>query len=277
MQQAKVNKQLKSFQKLRLFRRHLLWRFAALRYQFKFSGQNLVFVTGCDFTHFKSLIQLLRSIQNAEPNSKVITYDFGWSEAQVSELKLIMDSWSNLEVRRFQFEKFPSYFNMKINGGQYAWKPIIIQEVSKETNDFVLYCDAGNVIDKRLTWVRKIINRDGIYCPTSSGTVNDWTHVGMLDYYRFSSRYLRYKNLNAAVIGFDPNMLKITQLLDEWADCALTQKCIAPEGSSRENHRFDQSALTLLAYRIGLVKRTRSTYLNRMWEPIGLRIQQDID
>lgn len=266
-----------TFPRLRLLRRHVLWRVSALRYQLEKSNQNLVFVTGCDFSHFQSMLQLLHSIKKSEPTSKVIAYDLGLSEIQLDELQLLGNTWPCIEIRKFQFEKFPPYFNMEINGGQYAWKPIIIKEVSEQTNDFVLYCDAGNIVDKRLTWVRKIINHDGMYCPTSSGRVIDWTHNGMLDYYDFSSQFLCFKNLNAAVIGIDPNSTKVIKLLHDWEECALTRDCIAPLGSSRENHRMDQSALTLLSYKIGLVKRRRSIYLNRIWEPIGLRIQQDID
>jgi hypothetical protein len=37
-------------------------------------------------------------------------------------------------------------------------------------------------------------------------------------------------------------------MVDEWAKCALDEACIAPPGSSLHNHRYDQTALSILSY-----------------------------
>ena len=37
-----------------------------------------------------------------------------------------------------------------------------------------------------------------------------------------------------------------------WRECSLDVECIAPSGSHRGNHRQDQAALTVLAWRHGL-------------------------
>lgn len=42
-------------------------------------------------------------------------------------------------------------------------------------------------------------------------------------------------------------MCRYTQLARPWYECSITRQCIAPDGSSRENHRQEQSALTILA------------------------------
>lgn len=36
-----------------------------------------------------------------------------------------------------------------------------------------------------------------------------------------------------------------------WYECSITRQCIAPDGSSRKNHRQDQAALTVLAILTG--------------------------
>ena len=51
---------------------------------------------------------------------------------------------------------------------------------------------------------------------------------------------------NGAIVGLQT----CSRLLWEWAQCASIKACIAPPGSSRGNHRQDQSALTLLLYRV---------------------------
>jgi len=45
-------------------------------------------------------------------------------------------------VRLFEFWKYPSYFNISIARGEYAWKPVIIKEVVDEY-PLVLWLDAG--------------------------------------------------------------------------------------------------------------------------------------
>ena len=57
-------------------------------------------------------------------------------------------------------------------------------------------------------------------------------------------RFLKLKTLN-------PNscfgIRRYTQLARPWYECSITRQCIAPDGSNRETHRQDQSALTILA------------------------------
>ena len=43
----------------------------------------------------------------------------------------------------------------------------------------------------------------------------------------------------------------VREMIQAWAACAHDAFCIAPPGSSRANHRQDQSALSILAARFG--------------------------
>ena len=52
-------------------------------------------------------------------------------------------------------------------------------------------------------------------------------------------------NVNAAIIGIDRR--EYESVVRQWEACALVAECIAPWSASRRNHRFDQSALTVLA------------------------------
>jgi len=52
---------------------------------------------------------------------------------------------------------------------------------------------------------------------------------------------------NGAIIGFSRRGRAYADLLLPWVECANDERCIAPPGSSRSNHRQDQAALTMLA------------------------------
>ena len=62
---------------------------------------------------------------------------------------------------------------------------------------------------------------------------------------------LRYRMLSAGLVGLRYGHAGVRELVREWAACALRKECIAPAGSSRANHRQDQSALSILAQRFG--------------------------
>jgi len=46
---------------------------------------------------------------------------------------------------------------------------------------------------------------------------------------------------------WDCVVCRYSELARPWYECSITRQCIAPDGSSRKNHRQDQSALTVLA------------------------------
>jgi len=265
------------FALLRLIRRWMLWHVSGIRYFFYASNQNLVVVTGANHNHFKSLKQFVASAIKYEPFSKVIIFDLGLTASQSAEIRRLIETNPLVEIREFLFKNYPPHLNIEVNAGEYAWKPVIIGEICSESDGFVLWCDSGNVIDKRLSWIRRIVQRDGIYCPFSAGTIAEWTHPGMLSFLKLDDRYKGLQNLNAAVICLNPRNPEISKLIIDWHNCALNVNCISPKGSSRANHRQDQAALTSIAVRNGVIKATRPKYVNQLWEPLGLRIQCDVD
>lgn len=255
----------------------MFWYFSAWSYWWQNSDFPLIFVTAADASHSKSLVQLIDSLVVFEPNSKVIIYDLGLTSAQLNSVIQRYALLPDIQIRAFEYKKYPDFFDVKVDAGQYAWKPSIIRETCCELMLPFIWMDSGNVIDHKLTWVRKFLSRDGFYCPMSSGSIQDWTHPMMCNFLNLDPDLLPLRNLNAAVIGFDPRVPKVLSLINKWAECALHRECIAPIGSSRSNHRQDQAALTILAYQTKVIKFRRPYYANQIWEPLGFRVQCDIE
>ena len=54
---------------------------------------------------------------------------------------------------------------------------------------------------------------------------------------------------NGAFIGLHTGSETARALLREWRACSLDLECIAPGNSTRRDHRQDQAALTVLAWK----------------------------
>ncbi|QTE23644.1 DUF1647 domain-containing protein [Polaribacter cellanae] len=245
--------------------------FLQIQLSFHSFSKDLVIVTGSDSSHFKSLLQLLESLKIHEKKSKKIVYDLGLT---TDENEILKNNFPEFEVRKFDYSKYPSYFNIKISAGEYAWKPVIINDVLNEFKTAVCWLDGGNKVVKTLNSIRKLLKLYGFYSPFSKGVISDWTHPKTLDFLGVlnNKSLLKQRNLNGACVCADYNNLNARNLIKNWSDCAKNKDCIAPEGSSRENHRQDQAVLSVLAYRDipNIAKKM-------IFKKLGFKTHQDID
>lgn len=230
---------------------------------------SLHIVTAADSSHGDSLIQLLGSIYIHEPQATVEVVDMGLSNEQLRNIGNLFPELK-MKISEFHFEKYPSFFNVKVNAGEYAWKPIIIYNSSLETNSRVLlWLDAGDVITGKLIAERHAVIKYGFWSPKSAGTIREWTHSGLLSKFGFSPKQLGSRNFNGAIVGFCPGGSKGQLLLELWALTAMQKSWIAPEGSNRENHRQDQALLSVLA--VALDRKTRPS------RPSRILLHQDVE
>lgn len=242
-----------------------------IRLSFFVSKQDLVIVTGSDSSHFKSLQQLLKSLSIHEKKTKVIVFDLGITTSESEKMK---NDFPDFELRTFEYSRYPSYFNIKENAGEYAWKPVIINNILNEFKTSVCWLDGGNKITKPLTSIRKMIELYGFYSPFSKGTISDWTHpktlacLGVSD----NKNLLKQRNLNGACVSADYNNIEVRNVIQKWSDWAKSKECIAPEGSSRKNHRQDQAVLSALVY-----KQIPEVGKKMTYRKFGFKTHQDID
>lgn len=206
-------------------------------------ADGITLVTGASTNHFGCLKNLLYSVGVHEAGARTIVYDLGLKNAELKELQS-----QNCEVRRFPYEFYPPHLNIKVEAGQYAWKPVIVADLLRELKGPVLWLDAGDLVYARLDRIRRLLNRCGVYSPRTSDTITKWTHPLTLQYLRASPDLLPKVNRNGAIVGFNPAFPGVSELAEEWKACALDRDCIAPAGSSRKNHRQDQAVLSVLLY-----------------------------
>ena len=208
---------------------------------------NIIFVTAAEKNYFNQLESLLKSY-NKYLSNKLIVYDLGLSENQYQYLK---DNFKNLEIIKFQFNQYPKfigeYFDDKL--GNYAWKPIIVDQVMQQHKSKVVWLDSGNLVTRKIIFLKIALTAAGLVVPTSSNTIKDWTHPMTIKYIGINKKFLNGNNYASGLIGFDYNSKKAKYISELWSKFSQIQECISPKDSSRANHRQDQAVLTLLLYK----------------------------
>ena len=221
----------------------------------------LVVATGFSSNHYTEAQSMIGSVQVMMPKAKLLVYDLGMTSHQRDAVSRMC----GVELRTFNFTKYPKHVHTLT---KYAWKPLIVHELSKRF-ELVVWGDASVRILKPL---QEYILQFLLDVPVPFvGTRNymitvQMTHSGTLKYLNVTRQSMR----GLSTIQGGAWILWLTdqtkRLLDSWVDCALHEECIAPSGAElcscgnrpfharREVsycgcHRFDQSALNAILVR----------------------------
>lgn len=218
----------------------------------------LLVVTAASSNHAGALCQMLTSLRRL--GARVECYDLGLTDAERRRLP----TWSGLTLRRFEYEAYPRFLDVRVNAGEYAWKPVIVAEVAERARCEapaydVLWADAGCYFHDIRTIRERIAESGGLWVRRSPGTMRQWTHPGMFAWLKADiAEYGDRPNADATLVGFGVGSGPASQretvyrmIVAPWKACALAKACIAPDGSSRRNHRQDQAALSYLVHRAG--------------------------
>jgi len=234
------------------------------------------FVTGADSSHFQSSLNLLESIRTSERFATVTFWDFGLLE---NEIRTLRTSFPRVNLKRFDFSKYPEFMNIRKNAGNYAWKPVAIHQTAQELsecgdeNRLLVWADAGNLILQRLTRLRGLVGLFGVYTPKSPGKLKTWTHPQTLKILQIEERLQTSPNCNAALVAIDLTSHHARELLDDWRLYAFREECIAPKGHSLLNHRYDQAILSCLVVKRNLIPSSSLLAV----EELGVKIHQDVE
>ena len=225
--------------------------------------KRLVAVTAYSNSHFVEGKATIASIPKYLPQTKILLYDIGLTAEQRS----IASKYCNVEVRTFQWDKYPKHVR---NLQTYAWKPLMVQEVSQEY-DVIMYGDSSlrvisPHIEKALTRLLEFPFLDA--SPIIIFPIVSFTHDKTLDYLNFppSRQHMaKWGTLQAGCWLMLANDIMKQKVIRPWVDCALHPECIAPAGATVTGcrftdlkyndgryigcHRFDQSALNIILAR----------------------------
>lgn len=212
----------------------------------KINNKEFKIITISDSYFFDALTNLLTSIHKYEPKIEVVIIDIGLNEKQTVFLK----NNFNYKIKKFNFDKFPLFFkDYDLDGklGSYAWKAPALFDEFYESEKNIIYLDAGCELRKNLNFLKFIILKNGFYSPESSNNIEYWTHPHTLKIMKAEKSLLRKRNFSSGIVGMVIDK-KNQKIIDEWAKFSRNKDVIAPKGSSRKNHRQDQSILNILVH-----------------------------
>ena len=214
----------------------------------------VAFVTGCNSHYFEHWLRLYESIKKNVYNPTIYFFDLGISDNEKSILNLI-----DVNYNVFNFNLYTDWVNIKNDAGQWAWKAQCIKEVMDKCYmynkiKYLIWCDTRNILDNNLENLFNFLDTNGIYTNTTEGNVSKWTVNGTIEYFeKFeglnAKKYLKYPMKNAALPCFNISIEWVREFANEFSRLSLIKDCIFPSGSSRFNHRQDQSILTILYYK----------------------------
>lgn len=222
--------------------------------------KEFLILTGSDSTHFNSLINLLKTLKKYEKESEVIVINLGM---ETKELKFIKDNYK-YKIINFNFMESPDFVSKRDKYGKlgsYAWKPISILKEFNNTSKNIIWLDAGCLINKNLKLLKGIIRKNGFYSPQSSDNIAKWSHKETLKKLQTENNILKKRNISGGIVGFSKNSKKVEELLISWYKYSITKEVIAPKGSSRLNHRQDQTILSVLMHKMKISTFTPRTHL----------------
>ena len=189
----------------------------------------------------------MTSIQKYEPTIEVVIIDIGLTEKQLVFLK---NNFS-YKIKKFNFDNFPIFFKDYDSDGKlgsYAWKaPALFNEFYKSEKN-IIYLDAGCELRKSLNSLKFIILKNGFYSPESSNNIEYWTHPQTLKIMKAKKNLLRKRNFSSGIVGMAIDNEINQMIIEDWAKFSQIKDVIAPKGSSRKNHRQDQSILNILVH-----------------------------
>ena len=233
-------------------------------------SSDVLMITGASDNHAIFSFSLLYSMILADPYGSILYIDLDITLKNrqilaahfntIREIQQKMKSTGFLAYRVYNWDSFPVWMNLFKSGGKrrgaYSWKVIPVYDAFKEWKGLVTWLDAGCLITDGLSREFTLARRYGFYSPQSAGNLRQWCHKKSQQFlleHHFVDRINQRGAVGmGGVVFLSYHHPTSRAFMQRYIDCAYTQKCIGPIGSSVLNHRQDQAVMSVLAHHFGL-------------------------
>jgi hypothetical protein len=217
-------------------------------------------ITGANNLYILTLITFITHHLSIGVNiNDIIIYDLGIDNVNLEKIAQLFNNSVNL--KKLNYSDYPEHVDLNKYYGlncTYAFKPIIIyneanEEYNKDT--ILIWMDSANICT--LNDIYNIVNittSQGIYSPISANKntiesieLNNHQTVkyyGLTDYEHTNL----LESISANLVSINYNSPSGSTILNKWYNDSLNKDIIAPNNTNRNNHRQDQSVLSIIMY-----------------------------
>uniref|UniRef100_A0A6C0E8K6 Uncharacterized protein n=1 Tax=viral metagenome TaxID=1070528 RepID=A0A6C0E8K6_9ZZZZ len=236
---------------------------------------NLKIITAANDNYILTLLDFIHSFFRLSLNlTTLIVYDLGLNNTN-KDLVLELQKLYSFELKTFDYDIYPEHVNLNLYNGlycSYAFKPIIIyNEANNKSNkgSILIWMDSANRFDiQNISSIYNLLNNKGFYSPYSNqaNTIEsiELNHPSCVSYFGLTKEehHTKLFSISANLIGINYETTEGKDILDTWYNSSLLKDVIMPHGSSRNNHRQDQTILSIIVYLYQIKNNINFTYDN---------------
>ena len=207
-----------------------------------------IVVTAASSSYFDRLQNFVGSIHFWEPSQRIVVYDLGLTKQQMAAVVC----WHNVELLPFQFSLYPQHVRNLYN---YAWKPLMLEQAFALPGvSAVLLLDSGAELraPHAFSDIKRTLMERGYWFARQTYNVDQRTMPETLAKLGIDPSSVRGQPFCAGGLhGFMKDSPAYYEVAMAAFECAKDESCIAPQGSGRSSHNFDQSVMSALIYATG--------------------------
>lgn len=216
----------------------------------------VVAVTGCSSSHYEEITVHLYHFTKIFPGIILIFYDLGLTKSEANEVKKL----PFVAFRKFDFALYPDHVRNLYN---YAWKPLIFQQILSEF-DGIMWFDSSVKFQEDLTQeimaqLARYNSGYMFFAKPPGHSILSATHPGMMEYLPLEkAEGVKKMYQGGAVVIINTN--EVQKHIMKWlVICMLKKDCVAPSHLKQNScrykfpvsryggcHRYDQSVMNIL-------------------------------
>jgi len=198
-------------------------------------------ITATNSPYFESLLGLISSIHKFGYDlvDRIIVYDIGLDNSEINILKGL----EKVDVIQFTEEEKNLHPEFLV-GKSHVYKNYCLQHASKFSEN-VLWVDSGACFINNFDEIFEKINSEEIFFVGDIHLNKTYTHDECVSIMNATEEELMSNQLWSGLVGFKSGG-KYQELIDLSSEFSLTPNCC---NGNHQNHRHDQSILSILAYR----------------------------